>query len=484
MLTRRELIKLGAVAGAAVAIPTGRLGRASDSAVHHHGTSRPAAATADVPLFEVPLTVPPVLRPHRFFGLDIYDVTMREATAEILPGKQTPIWGYDGVFPGPTIRARSGRPVLVWQRNRLPEGTAVHLHGGNVPASSDGHPLDSIDPGGARAYFYPNRQPAATLWYHDHFHHHESAHTYAGLTGMYIIEDDAKRRLRLPHGRHDVPLVIQDRSFNADGSFRPPGPEEFAGDVLLVNGRPHPRFEVAQRAYRFRILNGSSLDGLLELSLDSGGVFHVIGNDGGLLEAPVPVTTLPVAPSERVDVVIDFSRYEVGTQIVMRNTFAGAPKVMRFDVRRRAHRYEPLPSRLVPIARIDPAKSVKQREFVLALDPKSGQMLINGRAFDPERIDIKPKLGTTEIWTIVNGERELPIPHVFHTHLVRFQILDRDGRPSAPLEAGWKDSVRVDPGTSVRIIMTFGDFPGRYLYHCHLLGHADAGMMAQMEVVK
>ncbi len=481
MLTRRDLLKFGAIAGAAAALPLERLtGAFSTSAAASTQAGPP------VPLFGVPLSVPPVLKPKRLFGVDFYGITMKEATAEILPGTTTPIWGYDGIFPGPTVVARSGRPVIIKQRNQLPEGTAVHWHGGNVPSSSDGHPLDSIDPGRSRFYFYPNRQPAATLWYHDHFHHKESAHTYAGLTGLYIIEDKAEQRLGLPKGKYDVPLIIQDRLFNADGSFRPPSPEEFVGDVLLVNGRPHPFFEVEKRAYRFRLLNGSSLDGLIELGLDSGGTFHVIGNDGGLLEAPVPVTNLPLAPSERADVVIDFSSYELGSQIVLKNAFAvfgGAADVMRFDVTGEAGYNDGLPATLVPVERLSESAAVQSREFVMAFDLATARMLINGREFDPERVDITPRLGDTEIWTIVNGETQLPIPHVFHTHLVRFQILDRDGAPPAPEEAGWKDSVRVDPGARVRIIMKFGDFPGRFLYHCHLLGHADLGMMGQMDVV-
>jgi spore coat protein A, manganese oxidase len=179
----------------------------------------------------------------------------------------------------------------------------------------------------------------------------------------------------------------------------------------------------------------------------------------------------------------------VGTKIVLKNAitfFGNRAEVMRFDVTKKAHgNVHPVPKKLVPLQRLNPARATKHRTFELKFNPAAGQMLINGQIFDPDRIDIKPRFGATEIWTVRNAETaELPIPHVFHTHLVRFQILDRDGKPAAPHEAGWKDSVTVEAGQSVRLIMKFGDFTGRFLYHCHLLGHADAGMMAQMEVVR
>ena len=156
--------------------------------------------------------------------------------------------------------------------------------------------------------------------------------------------------------------------------------------------------------------------------------------------------------------------------------------LLRFDVKKAKGQHR-MPAKLVPIERLKESHAKVRRDFQLNLDKARGEMVINGKTFDPDRIDIRPKLGSTEVWTIFNGETpDLPIPHVFHTHLVLFQILDRNGNAPAAFESGWKDSVTVQPGERVRIIMRFGDFPGRYLYHCHLLGHADAGMMATMLV--
>jgi spore coat protein A, manganese oxidase len=478
MLNRRDLIRLGVLAGAGAVLPIERLA----------GTrSARAAAGPAVPVFGVPLSVPPVLRPRFSIGrLDYFEMTTKQARVEILPGTTTPVFGYDGHFPGPTVKTRRGRLAVVRQRNELPEQVAVHLHGGNVPSSSDGIPGDEIRPGGSRTYYYPNRQQAATLWYHDHVHHHEARHTYFGLSGLYLITDPAEDWLRLPAGRYDVPLVIQDRLFNPDGSFRMPGEGEFFGDTMLVNGRPSPYFEVEQRSYRFRLLNASSLDAIHDLTLDNGATLHVIGTDGGLLPAPVALQRLMLAPSERYDVVIDFSDVELGEQVVLNSKVLGTldAALLRFDVTKRARGNDRLPEMLVPVRRLSESTATVRREFVLSTDPVARKMLINGKEFDPERIDIRPKLGSTEIWTVVNGEpASLPVPHVFHTHLVRFQILDRNGSPPPAHESGWKDSVTVMPGQKVRLIMKFGDFPGRFLYHCHLMLHADIGMMAQMEVV-
>ncbi|GAA1592783.1 multicopper oxidase family protein [Kribbella sancticallisti] len=480
MPKRRDVLKYGLLAGAAAALPVERLTSAFTR------TATAAVTSPAAPLFATPLVVPPVLKPTlSIAGTDYYDMTMRTAQQQILPGAKTPIWGYNGIFPGPTIRARKNRPIVIRQHNKLPADAAVHLHGGNVRSSSDGLPGQEIKPGKNRVYIYPNRQQASTLWYHDHVHHHEAFNTTQGLTGLYLITDPAEDRLGLPTGRYDVPMVIQDRSFNPDGSFRlpDPGKGEFFGEVPLVNGRPSPFFEVEQRRYRFRLLNAASSDCLHELTLGAGDSFHVIGTDGGLLTAPVQVNKLPLAPSERVEVIVDFSKYPVGSQIVLASSVFGLPmNLLRFDVKK-AKGQDRLPGKLVPIERLKESKATVHRDFQLNLDPARGEMVINGKSFDPDRIDIRPKLGSTEVWTIHNAESaELPIPHVFHTHLVRFQILDRNGNAPAPFESGWKDSVTLQAGERVRIIMRFGDFPGRYLYHCHLLGHADAGMMATMFV--
>jgi spore coat protein A len=165
--------------------------------------------------------VPPVLRPTRTDETtDYYEITQRLGMADIVPGTRTTIWGFDRIAPGPTIHARRGRTVVIRQTNRLSTPTVVHLHGGATPSTSDGFPTDVIAPGESQTYVYPNDQPAATLWYHDHAMHETGRNVYMGLAGLYLVRDEEEAALRLPDGPFDVPLLVQERSVGDDGQLR------------------------------------------------------------------------------------------------------------------------------------------------------------------------------------------------------------------------------------------------------------------------
>lgn len=472
MYSRRDFVKLGLSAGASIALPLGGIAFAD-------GKVRP---------FRVPLAIPPVMQPVRRDGdRDYYELTMRKARAEILPGKTTTIWGFDGRFPGPTFRVRRGRAVVVRRINKLRVPVTTHLHGGDVPWKSDGHPALSFGPGESYDYNYPNTQEAATLWYHDHMHGRAARNNYMGLSGFYIIEDEEQDALNLPAGKYDIPLVLHDRSFRADGSLRfKDKVDMFLGDVYLVNGRPMPFLKVANRKYRFRILNASNSRGYT-LALDSGEPLNQIGSDQGLLAAPYPASSIPIWPSERVEVVIDFSKYPIGTRIVLQDRTdpadsAAARPIMQFRVARTEPDPSSLPSVLRTIERLVPGPDAVERVFELSKNSNTNTWVINGKSFDHSRIDIRPRLGDTEVWTFVNRSNMV---HPMHVHLVRFQLLERSNGPITPGELGWKDTIRVDPSaTSVRIIMRFeSGFAGRYLFHCHNLAHSDRSMMGQMRVV-
>ena len=255
--------------------------------------------------------------------------------ADILPGFQTPVYGYEGIYPGPTIRARKGREAVVRQKNTLPFESNVHLHGGAVPAAHDGYPMDVIAPGGAFDYHYPNDQDAATLWYHDHAHGRTSRTLYYGLLAMYVLEDEVETQLGLPQGAYDVPIVIADHAFNKDGSFRYEENVDlgFRGDTILVNGAVSPRMTVERRKYRFRFLNASNARSYA-LRLGNGRPMLQIAGDGGLLSKPVTRKRIPFHPAERIDLVLDFSAYGPGEQLVLSNGdgLGGTVPIMRFDV--------------------------------------------------------------------------------------------------------------------------------------------------------
>jgi spore coat protein A len=451
-----------------------------------------------IPRFQVSLPIPEVLNPVRADATtDYYEIAHREAALEILPGRLTTIWGYNGRFPGPTIKARRGRTVVVRHTNELRTSTVVHLHGGVTPPESDGFPTDHIMPGVSRTYTYPNDGRAATLWYHDHAMDHTGRNVYMGLAGLYLLEDRGESGLRLPAGAFDVPLVIQDRLFDADGAFVYDTFHRLAakGGVMLVNGAPWPRLEVAARKYRFRILNASNATPL-RLALSSGRPLVQIATDGGLLPVPVPLREIPLAMAERVEVVIDFAAYPVGARVILQNLndrdISGrvSDEIIRFDVVRSEEDDSALPGRLSDVQAIPADAAVRTRHFVFAGGPELGfppvtHWTINGRDFEIDRPVATPRYGDVEIWHFENRRRLgiLGLIHPVHVHLVNFRVIERDGGPPPPHETGWKDTVAVAKGHEAKIVARFEGYRGRYVVHCHNLEHEDHAMMARFDVV-
>jgi spore coat protein A len=253
--TRRDAFERGMASFAALCLLPAAATKSQTSA------GRRAVAAAALEPFQADLQIPPALAPVSSTGTeDRYEMTIRDGRAEIIPGTLTPVYGYHGIYPGPTIRARKGRTSVVRVTNGLSFNQNVHLHGGLVPEASDGHPMQLIAPGGSYEYTYPNTQDGATLWYHDHAHGLSARTMFYGLAGFYIVEDDLEAELELPSGDFDVPLAIQDRAFNADGTLRYTEniDEGFLGDTIVVNGSVSPRFSVKRALYRLRFLNASS----------------------------------------------------------------------------------------------------------------------------------------------------------------------------------------------------------------------------------
>ncbi|TMR24397.1 multicopper oxidase family protein [Nonomuraea turkmeniaca] len=462
--------------------------------------------------FTVPLPVPEVARPVR---PGRYEVTQRVAAAEIIPGTTTEVWGYGGTFPGPTFELRRGERATIAVRNELPVPTSTHLHGGVNPQDSDGYPTDLVvpanyaadhhghgeaRPGGHAAgrqhaetrhqtvkdYHYPLDQRAATLWYHDHRMDHTAPQVWRGLAGMVLVRDDEEDALPLPRGERELPLMICDRAFDTDGSFRYPDPhsagsfggdymEGVEGDVILVNGAPWPVAEVTATRHRLRLLNASNAR-RYRLQLAPGGRFVQIGSDAGLLAVPIAHDTIPIAPGERYDVVVDFSAYPVGSTVTLVNTLAtgSAGNVMRFRVTRRAADDSAVPRRLShPEAR--PA-AVATRTFDFR---RTGNAwTINGHSYRPGVPLARPRLGTAEVWRLTSD-----FHHPVHVHLAHFQVLARNGRPPAATDGGWKDTVDVRPYEVVDVLARFHGYRGRYMLHCHNLEHEDMAMMADFEVI-
>ncbi|MDA0159842.1 multicopper oxidase family protein [Solirubrobacter ginsenosidimutans] len=447
-------------------------------------TSAGARAKASAPFdpFQAELTTMPVAQPVKATKtLEQYQITMRPGTADILAGQPTPILGYDGRFPGPTIHATRGREVQVTQSNQAGRNLVVHLHGGVTEHASDGHPMDIVGAGTQRVYRYANVQRGATLWYHDHSHGEVAQTLYAGLAGFYIVNDPYEDALELPRGEYDVPLMIQDRSFNADGSFRYQLDLDmgFHGDTILVNGAIAPRMKVERRLYRLRLLNASNAR-VYGLVLGDRRETLQIAADGGLLPRPVKRTLIPLNPAERIDVVVDFRQFGAGTEVILHNPSGEATTqaVMRFDVVKGGAEEAQVPKLLSELETLPPVNAA--RKFVLSFQSAGTAMWqINGQGYDMNRIDCRPRLGTTELWTFVNNS---PHPHPMHLHLAHFLIRSVDGRPPGPADASWKDVVAVQPGSTVVVRPYFDYYTGVFPFHCHTAEHGDNNMMGQMEV--
>jgi spore coat protein A len=341
---------------------------------------------------------------------------------------------------------------------------------------------------GQRSYAYPMNQRAATLWYHDHRMGHTGQGVWRGLAGFHLVHDDESDALPLPRGQRDIPLMIADRSFAADGSFQYPALPSggvtdpymngVLGDVILVNGAAWPVLQVDRARYRLRLLNASNAR-RYRLELDpqppGGSGLAQIGSDGGLLARPVAHDALEIAPAERFDVVVDFSRYRHGTKVRLVNRLgSGATaEVMRFDVTGQDRGDDSaVPDRLsagvVPLA---PRRAAATRTFLFR-QGRDGTWTINDLAYRPGRALARPKLGTVEVWRFITD-----FHHPVHLHLDHFQVLSRNGGEPSAYDGGWKDTVDVRPSEAVEIITRFTDYPGAFLLHCHNLEHEDMAMM-------
>ncbi|WP_028391398.1 multicopper oxidase family protein [Bacillus cihuensis] len=429
--------------------------------------------------FVDPLPIPPVLKPsRRSENYTYYEVSMKESKQAIhrdMP--ETTIWGYEGMYPGPTIEVVQGEKVYVKWINDLPVHhlfpidhtvhgaekeipnvrTVVHLHGGRTEPDSDGYPdawfSKGFDEFGSffqkRVYEYDNQQSSRALWYHDHAIGLTRLNIYAGLAGLYLIRDWHEGSLNLPSGKYEVPLLLQDRSFKEDGSLAyPEHPKDnvsgispsiipsFFGDSIVVNGKVWPYLEVEPRKYRFRLLNAANAR-FFHLTLDSGQLFYQIGTDSGFLEHSIGVKSLLLAPAERLDVIIDFSNL-IGKMITLKNAAPthfpiGDPVdpdttgiIMQFQVTKPLSNIDTsvIPSFMGPINWL--AEHTARNDRYLQLSEEKDQygrplFLLDQKKWD-DPITENPHVGSTEIWNFINTDED---DHPIHIHLVQFQLLDR-----------------------------------------------------------
>jgi len=451
-----------------------------------------------------------------------------EDEVQIFSGKATRVWRYQGevthgpadaliVIPnsylGPIFNVKTGQTIRVHFTNQLPEPSIVHWHGLHVPVAADGHPRLVIDPGETYTYDFTVDDRAGTFWYHPHPHGRTGVQAYAGLAGLFIIHDENELGLGLPSGDYDLPIVIQDRNFDADNQLLYGGNGMmdqmmgFLGNQILINGGADFSLPVETRPYRLRLLNGSN-SRIYKLAWEDGTPMTVLGTDGGFLEVPVQREYITLAPAQRVELWIDFSNHEVGSQVNLINLpFAaygggGTYTLFAANVEKEVTGFASLPEKLSSITWHDEGDAVNLRSPRSIIMTMGGGMRwsLNGRGFEMNSVaeDEIVKLGDLEVWEFKNqagggmGMMNESLPHPMHVHGLQYQVIEREidsyGRAAwetvkdGHIDEGWHDTVLVMPGERVKVLLKFEDFTGLYLYHCHNLEHEDMGMMRNYRV--
>ena len=443
---------------------------------------------------------------------------------EIIPGKITRnLLTYKVNFNGknyvnPIIVLRNGETFSPTFVNKTGQKSIIHWHGFRAPWESDGHPAYEKENG--QSYQYPPFtiiDRSGTYFYHPHPHGKTGYQVYHGLASMIIIEDtdedNLKTALELEYGITDIPLIIQDKIFDSNGNlvYNPMGMNGnmgFWGDTILVNFTVNPYLDVERRIYRFRILNGSNARPYrLVLLRGSQKVrFWVIGVEGGLLERPEETDEILVAPGERIDILVDFRKVNVGDVLKlyslqhnlvgmggggmgggmnggMMNLINREFEVLEFRVVRDSTYDKQIPTTLSSVEKIDTTNA--KTEYI-SLGMSMGSFNIDGNTWDSTNpladYGYKYNNGETVIFKITNNTG---MYHPMHFHGFQFQILNRSSGSLRPTDKGWKDIVIVEPNETVEVAMKMNHNFGEeqvYLFHCHILEHHDAGMMVNFRV--
>jgi FtsP/CotA-like multicopper oxidase with cupredoxin domain len=557
--SRRDLLK-GSITAAGAGLLGAKIASIPASAADISPRTRPFVQA--LPVYRAKTTTPELMPPplrvaageecgradHQrwpdFPAEKFYELHVREELHSFHPDLPTQaIWGYDGIFPGPTFVAKYGEPVIVRIHNELPQNhvgygspeISTHLHNLHNGSESDGFTGDYYSPlkagptmtapGKFKDHLYANclagydqfheshgdpREALGTLWYHDHRLDFTAPNVYRGLTGFYLLfdeidsgdeHDDNPKALCLPSGvgKYDIPLVFHDKQFNSKGimvfdSFNSDG---ILGDKFCVNGKIQPYFEVERRKYRFRLLDGGP-SRFYEFYLSAGGVdqsFTYIGNDGNLLEAPLATKKVRLGPAERADIVIDFKDFEEGTKLFLVNKLeqtngrgpTGAilspgTQLLRFDVKGPVVKDDSqVPDRLRELPPLPTAEEIRQMpRRVWEFDRENGSWTVNGKLFNVLSVSAKPRLGSQEMW-ILRGKGNWS--HPVHIHFEEGRILSRNGRAPPLHERGRKDVYVISPGEELRLVLKFRDYTGKYMMHCHNLVHEDHAMMIRWDIV-
>jgi suppressor of ftsI/bilirubin oxidase len=499
--------------------------------------------------------------PSASFRPDVeFEITARISEVSIIPGTHTTVFKYHGKllrgpknalktmpgYLGPILNLSQNQKVRIFFYNELPEPSVIHLHGMHVPQRMDGHPMYAIERGERYVYEFEVKNPAGTNWYHSHTHGMTATQVYRGLAGLITITDDREKKLDLPSGDYDIPITIQDRRFTASNQLQYlHGMRErmvgFLGDTILVNGQASSTIPVKTRAYRLRVLNGSN-SRIYKLGWEDGTQLIAIGTDGGLLERPETYPYIMLAPAERVELWVDFSGREIGSDLVLNSLeyhgtmphMGGGMQggrgrmgrgigmmnggllqgesfpIIKFHIMERVGDSPGLPEKLVSMRSLTERDIFNlDRTVPIGIGMQHMSPQLNGRSFEMHEVMDVEKVPVNTIQKIrisnnhkpmgggVGGMRErggmmMSMAHPIHLHGQQFKVLSRtqtdrdsDGYSTVKdgfIGSGWKDTVLVMPGEEIEIIKPFEDYTGLFLYHCHNLEHEDMGMMRNFHV--
>jgi len=448
--------------------------------------------------------------PDTLTGTNI-SLTMHADSMRILPGKKTKTVAYNAFnFLGPTLIFNKWQLVNATITNQIGDTTTLHWHGLHIASKNDGGPHTQILNGASWHPSFNILNNAAMFWYHPHFMGKTAEQAIKGASGLIIIRDSAEAALALPrkYGIDDIPLIVKCLQLDSNNQFMPRGMQD---STLLVNGVTNGQYNLPAQVVRLRLLNGSG-ERTFNFGFTANKQFYVIGNDGGLLNAPVLTTRIRLSPGERAEVLVNLNGMNGQTIYLMSYAselpsgvqggptmpmMSGPPmdsplnginfNILKLNVvAQTSNPVTTIPSALVTVNPYPQTQANLARNITFTADSMmvmDGPFYFNNLSFDMMRIDYKIPLGQTEIWTLMDSTM---VAHPFHIHDVQFFILDRDGNSPPPEERGWKDVVLVQPNETVRIIMKFTDFTDSiipYMFHCHILMHEDDGMMGQFVVM-
>jgi FtsP/CotA-like multicopper oxidase with cupredoxin domain len=412
-MKRRDFIMKSAIAGAALASPKiFSFGNESDSQFIGNA-----------------LRFPPELQPGE-------SLAFNSANVEVWPGTTTQVLALNNSYPCPTIRVQKGDQFSVLFENQYTEEATIHWHGLLVPELMDGQPKDAVLPGNSYDYYFPVFQRAGTYFYHSHAHHLTAKHVYKGYAGFFIVEDEDEIQLGLPTGEYDVPLLIQDRhsAYQPQFNYSPSLMDRmwgYVGDLPLINGTPDAYFEVQKTLYRFRIVNGSNAR-VYKLAFSDNSQFWILATDGGLKDEAVQMNSVFLSPGERIDILFDFSSYNIGNSITLQSqTFGGFGNqgdqldLLRFDIIGDLSSGGSVPQNLPSINYYNINDIVRTRTFTLSQQMMGdGMHRINGLTYDVSRFDEMIPYNELEEWKFINNTNNY---HPMHVHGVLFQVYSRNG---------------------------------------------------------